>query len=107
MSEDAKKELASDGIREEPRDDSHHCPASIIHFAILHWREETLTVVVLHYHLGFLGEQVVLSVLICGDGHVFCNEILQKYIAIVKVCQAMVCANRYIKCNLNKYGSKI
>ena len=88
MSEDAEKELARDGIREEPRDDSHHCPASIIHLTLLHGGEETLTVVVLHYHLGFFSEQVVLSVLICGDGHVFCNEILQKYIANVKVCQA-------------------
>ena len=88
MSEDAEKELACDGIREEPRDDSHHCPASIIHLTLLHGGEETLTVVVLNYHLGFFGEQVVLSVLICGDGHVLCNEILQKYIAIVKVCQA-------------------
>ena len=92
MSEDAEKELASDGIREEPRDNTHHCPASIIHFTLLHGREETLTVVVLHYHLRFLGEQVVLSVLICGYGHVFCNEILQKYIAIVKVCQAPLSA---------------
>ena len=92
MSEDAEKELASDGIREEPRDHSHHRPASIIHLALLHWREETLTVVVLHNHLGFFSEQVVLSVLICGDGHVFCNEILQKYIANVKVCQAPLSA---------------
>ena len=87
MSEDAEKELASDGIREEPRDDSHHCPASIIHLTLLHWGEETLTVVVLHYHLRFFSEQVVLTILICGDSHVFCNEILQKYIAIVKFCQ--------------------
>ena len=70
MSEDAKKELASDGIREEPRDDSHHCPASIIHLALLHWREETLTVVVLHYHLGFFGKQVVLPKLISCYSHV-------------------------------------
>ena len=92
MSEDAEKELACDGIREEPRDNAHHCPASIIHLAVLHWREETLAVVVLHNHLGFFSEQVVLSVLICGDGHVLCNEILQKYIANVKVCQAPLSA---------------
>ena len=92
MSENAEKELTSDGIREEPRDDSHHSPASIIHLTLLHGREETLTVVVLHYDLGFFSEQVVLSVLICGDGHVFCNEILQKYIGNVKVCQAPVSA---------------
>ena len=88
MSEDAEKELACDGIREEPRDDSHHCPASIIHLTLLHGGEETLAVVVLHNHLGFFSEQVVLTILICGDSHVFCNEILQKYIAIVKFCQA-------------------
>ena len=92
MSEDAEKELASDCIRDETRDNTHHCPASIIHFTLLHWREETLTVIVLHNHLGFFSEQVVLSVLICGDGHVFCNEILQKYIAIVKVCQVLLSA---------------
>ena len=92
MSEDAEKELACDGIREEPRDNTHHCPASIIHLALLHGREETLAVVVLHNHLGFFSEQVVLSVLICGDGHVFCNEILQKYIGIIKVCQALLSA---------------
>ena len=107
MSEDAEKELACDGIREEPRDNTHHRPASIVHFTLLHGREETLAVVVLHYHLGFFSEQVVLSVLICGDGHVFCNEILQKYIANVKVCQAPMCASCYIGWNLNKYGSKI
>ena len=70
MSEDAKKELASDGIREEPRDDSHHCPASIIHLTVLHGGEETLAIVVLHYHLGFLGEQVVLPELISCYSHV-------------------------------------
>ena len=75
MSEDAEKELASDGIREEPRDDSHHCPASIIHLTLLHWREETLAVVVLHYHLRFFGEQVVLPVFIRGDSHWFCKEV--------------------------------
>ena len=90
MSEDAEKEFACNGIREEPRDNTHHCPTSIIHFTLLHGGEETLTVVVFYYHLGFFSEQVVLSVLICGDGHVFCNEILQKYIAIVKVCQALL-----------------
>ena len=88
MSEDAEKELACDGIGQSTRDDTHHCPASIIHLLVLHWGEESLTIVVLHYHLRFFSEQVVLSVLICGDGHVFCNEILQKYIANVKVCQA-------------------
>ena len=92
MSEDTKEELAVDGIGNEAHDDTHHRPASIIHLFLLPGREETLTVVVLHYHLRFLGEQVVLSVLICGYGHVFCNEILQKYIAIVKVCQAPLSA---------------
>ena len=92
MSEDAEKELACDGIREEPRDNAHHCPASIIHLTLLHGGEETLTVIVLNYHLGFFSEQVVLSVLIGGDGHVFCNEILQKYIGNVKVCQALLSA---------------
>ena len=75
MSEDAKKELASDGIREESRDDSHHCPASIIHLTILHGGEETLTVVVLHYHLGFFGKQIVLPELICCNSHVVCKEV--------------------------------
>ena len=70
MSEDAKKELASDGIREEPRDDSHHCPASIIHLTVLHGGEETLTIVVLYYHLGFLGEQIILSILVRCNSHV-------------------------------------
>ena len=88
MSEDAKKELASDGIREEPRDDSHHCPASIIHLTLLHGREQTLAVVVFYHHGRFFGEQILLSELVSRDGHVFCNEILQEYIGIVKVCQA-------------------
>ena len=88
MSEDAKKEIASDGIGQSTRDDAHHCPTSIIHLTLLHGREETLTIVVLHYHLGFLSKKIILSKLICGDSHVFCNEILQKYIANVKVCQA-------------------
>ena len=77
MSEDAEKELACDGIREEPRDNTHHSPASIVHLSLLHRREETLTVVVLHNHLGFFSEQIVLTILVCGDSHLFCNEILQ------------------------------
>ena len=89
MSEDTEEQFASDGIREEPRDDSHHCPASIIHLALLHGGEKTPTVVVLHYHRRFFGKQIVLTKLVCGDGHVFCNEILQKYIANVKSCQGV------------------
>ena len=70
MSEDAEKELACDGIREEPRDDSHHSPASIIHLTVLHGGEETLTIVVLYYHLGFFGEQIVLTEFVGCNSHV-------------------------------------
>jgi hypothetical protein len=69
MSEDAEKELASGSIRDESHDDTHHCPASIVHLALLHWREETFTVVVLNHHLWFFGEHIVLTILVGCDSH--------------------------------------
>jgi hypothetical protein len=60
-SEDAEEEVTSEGIGDETRNDSHHCPASIIGLCVLLRRFKTLTVVGFYYHLGFFGEQILLT----------------------------------------------
>lgn len=70
MSENAKKEFTVDGIGDEPQNETHHSPASIIHLFLLPWREETLAVVIFYNHLGLHCPHVLLSMLVGCDGHV-------------------------------------
>jgi hypothetical protein len=60
-SEDTEEEVASEGIGDETRNDSHHSPTTIIGLSILLWGFKTLTVVGFYYHLGFFGEQILLT----------------------------------------------
>ena len=78
-SENAEEKFTCDSIREESRDHSHHCPASVIHFTVLHGGEETFTVVVFHHHLGFFGKQIVLTELVCCDCHGFVTNLYILY----------------------------
>ncbi len=68
-SEDAEEELTSSSIRDETRDDTHHCPATVIGLCILLWGLKTLTIVTFDNHLGFFGKHILLPILISGYGH--------------------------------------
>jgi len=77
VSEDTEEQFARDSIGSESHDDTHHRPATIIHFTLLHGREQTFTVVLFYYHRRFFGKHILLAELVGGDSHWFCNEILQ------------------------------
>ena len=68
-SEDSKEQFTSNQVRKQPTHNTHHRPASVVDLSILLRREQSLTVVVLHYHLRFFCKDVLLSVFVRGDSH--------------------------------------
>ena len=68
-SEDAKKEIASDGVRNKPRDDTHHCPATIVGLCELLRGFQSFAIVRLYNHLGLSSKEIVLPKLIRSYGH--------------------------------------
>ncbi len=68
-SEDAEEEFTSDSIGKETRNDSHHCPATIVGLCELLGRFKTLTVVGFYYHLRLASEDVLLPQLVSCYSH--------------------------------------
>ena len=91
MSEDTKEELAVDDIGNEAHDNTHHRPASIIHLLLLPGGEETLLIVVFNDHGWFNRPHILLSLLVCSDGHFyFCKDLQHNYIGKIKPCQGVL-----------------
>ena len=66
MSENAKKQFASSGVRNQSCYETHHCPATI--GALLnHIRSQHPVVLIVHY--GFFGKHILLPKLISCYSH--------------------------------------